>query len=68
MPGSRSKPLMPDVSSKIPVSWLESDSALECGAVRDIDVGTVAHLYKDGEALEVEFITGKGETVAVLTL
>lgn len=32
------------------------------------DVGTVVHLYTDGEAVEVEFVTGEGETVAVLTL
>lgn len=32
------------------------------------DVGTVVHLYSTGKALEVEFVTGEGETVAVLTL
>jgi len=32
------------------------------------DVGTVVHVYRDGEALEVEFSTLDGETVAVLTL
>ncbi len=32
------------------------------------DVGTVVHCYRDGEAVEVEFITGEGETVAVETL
>lgn len=32
------------------------------------DVGTVVHRYGTGEALEVEFVTGEGETVAVLTL
>jgi uncharacterized protein DUF4926 len=32
------------------------------------DVGTVVHVYKDGEAVEVEFMTGKGETIAVETL
>ncbi len=32
------------------------------------DVGAVVHLYSAGEALEVEFVTGEGETVAVLTL
>lgn len=32
------------------------------------DVGTVVHRYGSGEALEVEFMTGEGETVGVLTL
>lgn len=32
------------------------------------DLGTVVHAYRDGEAYEVEFMTGDGNTVAVLTL
>lgn len=32
------------------------------------DIGTVVHVYNDSQALEVEFITAKGKTVAVLTL
>jgi len=32
------------------------------------DIGGVVHRYKSGEAFEVEFITGQGETIAVLTL
>ena len=32
------------------------------------DVGTVVHCYKDGAALEVEFVTAAGTTIAVLTL
>lgn len=32
------------------------------------DIGAVVHVYKEGEALEVEFVTAKGKTVAVLTL
>jgi len=32
------------------------------------DVGAVVHCYGDGAGLEVEFVTGEGETVAVLTL
>lgn len=32
------------------------------------DVGTVVHVYKGGEGVEVEFVTGEGDTVAVLTL
>ncbi|CAN5790945.1 DUF4926 domain-containing protein [soil metagenome] len=40
-----------------------SDHGLEQG-----DVGAVVHRYSTGETLEVEFVTGEGETVAVLTL
>jgi hypothetical protein len=32
------------------------------------DIGAVVHCYKNGEAFEVEFVTGEGETVAVVTL
>lgn len=32
------------------------------------DVGTVIHVYKKGEAFEVEFLTLHGKTVAVATL
>lgn len=32
------------------------------------DIGAVVHVYKGGGAFEVEFVTGEGETVAVLTL
>ena len=32
------------------------------------DVGTVVHVYKKGEAFEVEFLTLHGETVAITTL
>ena len=32
------------------------------------DVGTVVHVYKDGEAYEVEFLTLDGRTAAVVTL
>ncbi|MBC8243533.1 MAG: DUF4926 domain-containing protein [Verrucomicrobia bacterium] len=32
------------------------------------DVGTVVHLYRDGEACEVEFTTLNGDTAAVVTL
>ena len=32
------------------------------------DVGAVVHVYGEGEGYEVEFITGDGETVAVVTL
>ena len=32
------------------------------------DVGTVVHCYLGGKAYEVEFVTGEGKTVAVITL
>ncbi len=32
------------------------------------DIGAVVHSYKGGNALEIEFVTGEGETVAVVTL
>ena len=32
------------------------------------DVGAVVHGYKDGVTFEVEFVTGEGATLAVLTL
>ena len=36
--------------------------------LEDGDVGTVVHVYKDGEAYEVEFLTLDGRTAAVATL
>jgi hypothetical protein len=32
------------------------------------DIGAVVHRYANADAYEVEFVTGKGDTVAVLTL
>lgn len=32
------------------------------------DVGAVVHCYGDGKTFEVEFVTGEGKTVAVVTL
>jgi hypothetical protein len=32
------------------------------------DVGTVVHVYSDGKAYEVEFLTLDGKTAAVVTL
>ncbi|HYT85662.1 MAG TPA: DUF4926 domain-containing protein [Burkholderiales bacterium] len=32
------------------------------------DVGTVVHVYREGGAFEVEFVSLDGETVAVVTL
>ena len=39
----------------------------EYGLKRD-DVGAIVHCYKDNTAFEVEFVTGEGESLAVLTL
>ena len=36
---------------------------LECG-----DVGTVIHIYADGKASEIEFMTLDGQTAAVATV
>ncbi|RMI24458.1 MAG: DUF4926 domain-containing protein [Calditrichaeota bacterium] len=32
------------------------------------DIGAVVHCYADGQTFEVEFVTGDGKTVAVVTL
>lgn len=32
------------------------------------DVGTVVHIYRDGQAYEVEFTTLEGKTAAVVSL
>jgi ribulose-5-phosphate 4-epimerase/fuculose-1-phosphate aldolase len=32
------------------------------------DLGTVVHIYADGKAYEVEFMTLTGETIGVVTL
>lgn len=32
------------------------------------DVGAVVHVYAEGKAYEVEFVTGSGQTLAVETL
>lgn len=36
--------------------------------VRSGDIGTVVHVYRAGEAFEVEFISLSGRTVGVATL
>ena len=36
--------------------------------LRTGDVGAVVHSYGEGKAFEVEFVTAKGITLAVLTL
>jgi hypothetical protein len=42
--------------------------SLEDGALLRGDIGTVVHVYGKGAAFEVEFVNGRGETIAVLTL
>ena len=37
-------------------------------ALKEGDMGSIVNVYKNGEAYEVEFVTAKGETVALLTL
>jgi hypothetical protein len=32
------------------------------------DVGAVVHVYEGAKAYEVEFVTGEGKTIAVVTL
>ena len=32
------------------------------------DIGAVVHRYAKGSAYEVEFVTGEGQTIAVITL
>ena len=32
------------------------------------DMGAIVHIHPDSEALEVEFVTAEGRTVALLTL
>jgi hypothetical protein len=41
---------------------------IEGQGLRRGDVGTVVHMYSDGEAFEVEFVTAEGRTVGLLTL
>lgn len=41
---------------------------LDLYGLRRGDVGAVVHCYADGKTFEVEFVTGHGKTVAVVTL
>jgi len=41
---------------------------LEAHGLTHGDVGAVVHCYKDRVIFEVEFVTGEGTTIAVLTL
>lgn len=36
--------------------------------LKEGDIGTVVHVYSDDKAIEVEFVTAEGKTVALLTL
>jgi hypothetical protein len=41
---------------------------LEEYGLKEGDVGAVVHVYRNDAAYEVEFVTGEGETVALVTL
>ncbi len=41
---------------------------IEEHGLKNGDVGAVVHCYLDEQAFEVEFVTGEGNTAAVLTL
>lgn len=41
---------------------------LKAHGLRRGDVGAVVHRYEDGRTFEVEFVTGEGKTIAVVTL
>ncbi len=45
---------------------LQSDVPAE--GLKAGDLGTVVHVYPDGQAFEVEFVTLDGHTAAVVTL
>lgn len=42
--------------------------ALDEHGLKEGDVGAVVHVYKGASALEVEFVTGEGQTIAGVTL
>lgn len=51
----------------------ELDSVVLCRDLSEYDlkkgdIGVVVHRYKNGNVYEVEFVTGEGKTVAVVTL
>lgn len=41
---------------------------LEPYGLQEGDIGAVVHVYANGTAYEVEFVTGEGETIAIVTL
>ncbi len=44
------------------------DRDMEAYGLKRGDVGAVVHCYADGKAFEVEFVTGEGKTIALVTL
>lgn len=36
--------------------------------LKEGDMGAIVHVYSDGKAFEVEFVTANGKTIALLTL
>ena len=48
---------------RVVLTTLVAAEGLEAG-----DVGAVVHVYRDGQAYEVEFVTLEGRTAAVVTL
>ena len=54
---------MIDEHNRVVLTSALPDEGLEVG-----DVGTVVHVYKDGGAFEVEFLTLDGHTAAVATV
>lgn len=43
-------------------------SDIEEHGLKKGDIGTAVHTYKDKKAIEAEFLTADGKTIAVLTL
>ena len=41
---------------------------VENHGLKEGDIGVVVHCYRDGQGLEVEFVTAEGKTIALLTL
>ncbi len=41
---------------------------IEEHGLRQGDMGAIVNTYNSGEAFEVEFVTGEGKTIALLTL
>jgi hypothetical protein len=59
------------VSNRLRVTCVCQKCRFDPKAIRGLsrgDIGAVVFCYKDGAGFEVEFVTGKGETVAVITL
>ncbi|HGJ67077.1 TPA: DUF4926 domain-containing protein [bacterium] len=41
---------------------------IEESGLKQGDIGTIVHCYKDNKAFEIEFVTADGKTIALLTL